>query len=295
MDNTQKFKVLLVDDEPQNIRNLFEVLNPDIYRAFVAINGRSAIDLAIKHLPDAIIMDWEMPEMDGMEAIKIIRVSDNIKDIPIIVATGKMTTVENLRTALETGANDYIRKPYDPIEIEARVNSMIRLRMEQQKIARLEKEIFQHTLDEINREMEINQQELTASKIRLFYNNKNIESLIAELQNLGELVNLDSEKKLTDIISSLKVNTATLNWKEFENHFGKVHPSFFTNLQKRFPGLTNNETEHCAFIKLNMTTSEMIAITHKNENTLKKARQRLKKKFGLGSDDSLYNFIKEIE
>jgi DNA-binding response OmpR family regulator len=133
MDNTQKFKVLLVDDEPQNIRNLFEVLNPDIYRAFVAINGRSAIDLAIKHLPDAIIMDWEMPEMDGMEAIKIIRVSDNIKDIPIIVATGKMTTVENLRTALETGANDYIRKPYDPIEIEARVNSMIRLRMEQQK------------------------------------------------------------------------------------------------------------------------------------------------------------------
>ena len=295
MDNTQKYKVLLVDDEPQNIRNLFEVLNPDIYRAFVAINGRSAIDLAIKHLPDAIIMDWEMPEMDGMEAIKIIRVSDNIKDIPIIVATGKMTTVENLRTALETGANDYIRKPYDPIEIEARVNSMIRLRMEQQKIARLEREIFQHTLDEINREMEINQQELTASKIRLFYNNKNIESLIAELQNLGELVNLDSEKKLTDIISSLKVNTATLNWKEFENHFGKVHPSFFTNLQNRFPSLTNNETEHCAFIKLNMTTSEMIAITHKNENTLKKARQRLKKKFGLNPDDSLYNFIKEIE
>jgi DNA-binding response OmpR family regulator/DNA-binding CsgD family transcriptional regulator len=295
MDNTQKYKVLLVDDEPQNIRNLFEVLNPDIYRAFVAINGRSAIDLAIKHLPDAIIMDWEMPEMDGMEAIKIIRVSDKIKDIPIIVATGKMTTVENLRTALETGANDYIRKPYDPIEIEARVNSMIRLRMEQQKIARLEKEIFQHTLDEINREMEINQQELTASKIRLFYNNKNIESLIAELQNLGELVNLDSEKKLTDIISSLKVNTATLNWKEFENHFGKVHPSFFTNLQNRFPSLTNNETEHCAFIKLNMTTSEMIAITHKNENTLKKARQRLKKKFGLNPDDSLYNFIKEIE
>jgi CheY-like chemotaxis protein len=262
---------------------------------FVAINGRSAIDLAIKHLPDAIIMDWEMPEMDGMEAIKIIRVSDNIKDIPIIVATGKMTTVENLRTALETGANDYIRKPYDPIEIEARVNSMIRLRMEQQKIARLEREIFQHTLDEINREMEINQQELTASKIRLIYNNKNIESLIAELQNLGELVNLDSEKKLTDIISSLKVNTATLNWKEFENHFGKVHPSFFTNLQKRFPSLSNNETEHCAFIKLNMTTSEMIAITHRNENTLKKARQRLKKKFGLGSDDSLYIFIKEIE
>ena len=295
MDNQYKYKVLLVDDEPQNIRNLFEILNPDIYRAFVATNGKIAIEQTIKHQPDAIIMDWDMPEMDGMEAIKIIRISDDIKDIPIIVATGKMTTVENLRTALETGANDFIRKPYDPIEIEARVNSMIRLRMEQQKIARLEKEIFKHKLNELNREMEINQQELTAAKIRLIYNNKIIETLIAELQNLGELVNLDSEKKLTDIISSLKVNTATLNWKEFENHFGKVHPSFFTNLRNRFPGLSINETEHCAFIKLNMTTNEMIAITHKNENALKKARQRLKKKFGLGSEDSLYNFIKEIE
>gem|GEM_PF-210982 len=295
MDTTHKFKVLLVDDEPQNIKNLFEALNPEIYRAFVASNGKSAVEQTLKHLPDAIIMDWDMPEMDGMEAIKIIRASDDIKDIPIIVATGKMTSVENLRTALETGANDFIRKPYDPIEIEARVNSMIRLRLEQQKIVRLEKEIIQHKLEEVTHEMEIDHRALTASKIRLIYNNKNIELLIKELQNLGELVDTADEKKLVNIISSLKVNTATLNWEEFENHFEKVHPSFFTNLHKRFPSLSNNETELCAFLKLDMTTNEMIAITKKNDNTLKKARQRLKKKFGLNSDDSLYNFIKEID
>ena len=295
MDNNHKYKVLLVDDEPQNIKNLFEALNPEIYRAFVASNGKSAVEQTLKHQPDAIIMDWDMPEMDGMEAIKIIRAIDDIKDIPIIVATGKMTSVENLRTALKNGANDYIRKPFDPIEIEARVNSMIRLRMEQQKIVRLEKEIIQHKLEEVTHEMEIDHRALTASKIRLIYNNKNIETLITELQNLGELVNIDSEKKLADIISSLKVNTATVNWKEFENHFGKVHPSFFTNLHKRFPDLSNNETELCAFLKLNMTTSEMIAITQKNDNALKKARQRLKKKFGLKPEDSLTSFIKEID
>ena len=295
MDNNHKYKVLLVDDEPQNIKNLFEALNPEIYRAFVASNGKSAVEQTLKHQPDAIIMDWDMPEMDGMEAIKIIRAIDDIKDIPIIVATGKMTSVENLRTALKNGANDYIRKPFDPIEIEARVNSMIRLRMDQQKIVRLEKEIIQHKLEEVTHEMEIDHRALTASKIRLIYNNKNIETLITELQNLGELVNIDSEKKLADIISSLKVNTATVNWKEFENHFGKVHPSFFTNLHKRFPDLSNNETELCAFLKLNMTTSEMIAITQKNDNALKKARQRLKKKFGLKPEDSLTSFIKEID
>jgi CheY-like chemotaxis protein len=129
------YKILLADDEPQNIRDLFEVLNAEHYRLFVASNGKSAVEQAIIHQPDAIIMDWDMPEMDGMEAIKRIKDIGVLKDIPIIVATGKMTSVENLQTALDAGATDYIRKPFDPIEIQARVNSMIRLRMERQRIA----------------------------------------------------------------------------------------------------------------------------------------------------------------
>ena len=137
MDKKPKYTILLVDDEPQNIKHLFEALNPEIYWAYVASNGKSAIELTLKHHPDVIIMDWDLPEMDGMEAIALIRANEAIKDIPIIVATGKMTNLENLHTALKTGANDYIRKPFDPIEIEARVNSMIRLRMEQQKIVSL--------------------------------------------------------------------------------------------------------------------------------------------------------------
>ena len=137
MDNNHKYKVLLVDDEPQNIKFLFEALDPEIYWAYVASNGRSAVELTLKHHPDVVIMDWDMPVMDGMEAITILRDNAAVKDIPIIVATGKMTSLENLHTALKTGANDYIRKPFDPIEIEARVHSMIRLGLEQQKAGRL--------------------------------------------------------------------------------------------------------------------------------------------------------------
>ena len=133
MDNTHKYKILLVDDEPQNIKFLFESLDTEIYRVFVASNGKNAVELTLKLHPDVVVMDWDMPEMDGMEAISIIRDNEAVKDIPILVATGKMTSLENLHTALKTGANDYIRKPFDPIEIEARVHSMIRLGLEQQK------------------------------------------------------------------------------------------------------------------------------------------------------------------
>jgi DNA-binding response OmpR family regulator/DNA-binding CsgD family transcriptional regulator len=295
LDSSGKYKILLADDEPQNIRNLFEALNPEIYRVFVASNGKNAVEQTIIHHPDAIIMDWEMPEMNGMEAIKIIRTTDEIKDIPIIVATGKMTHAENLRTALETGANDYIRKPYDAIEIEARVTSMIRLNLEQKKNIRLEKVMAQHKLDEATREMEINMQALTVSKLRLINNSKNNETLIGDLTNLSAHVDETGEQMISDIISGIKVNIAATNWQEFENHFEKVHPAFFTNLHKRFPELTSSESELCAFIKLNMTNKEILAITQKTDNTLKKSRQRLKKKLGLANDDSLYHFILEFE
>jgi DNA-binding response OmpR family regulator len=294
MEIITNYKILLVDDEPQNIKDLFEALNPDIYRMLVATNGKYAVEQAIKHTPDAIIMDWDMPEMNGMEAIKIIRHHDEIKDIPIIVATGKMTTVENLRTALENGANDYIRKPFDPIEIEARVNSMIKLNMEQKKSLELERELMQQKLDRIKQEMEINQQALIASKIRLISNSMYNESLIKNLQNIS-LTKNNVEKMIAQIISDVSTNDKSFNWKEFENHFEKVHPAFFSNLRKRFPDITTNETELCVFIKLNMTTKEITAITYKTEEALKKARQRLKKKFGLNIDDSLTNFIREVE
>lgn len=295
MELNNKYKILLADDEPQNIKNLFEALSSNVYRVFVAPNGMSAVELAIKHQPDAIIMDWDMPEMDGIEAIKIIRVSDVIKDIPIIVATGRMTTVENLRTALEAGANDYIRKPYDPIEIEARVNSMIRLNLKHQRIIELEKEIMQKEIDKINREYEINSQALTALKIRLLSNSKFNHLLVNDLQNICKLVDDITGKEICDIISKLKVSINCFNWKEYEVHFEKVHPAFIPNLIKNYPELTDSETELCTYMKLNMTTDEIIALTHKTKDALKKSKQRLKKKLGLNEERSLYKFINEVD
>ena len=288
-------KILIADDEPQNIKDLFEVLSQEQYRVFVVANGKEAIEQAIKHQPDAIIMDWEMPKMDGMQATKEIRRLEQTKNIPIIVATGKMTNVENLQTALETGANDYIRKPYDPIEIIARVKSMIRLHEHQLKIIGLEKEIMQQRLDELNREVETNNQALSVSKIRLINQCGKSEILIKELQALSVHIDKTGQGKLSNILSELKVNQTNINWKDFENHFEKVHPSFFYNLHKQFPDLTNNETELCTFIKLNMTSKEIMAITYKTENTLKKARQRLRKKLGLTGEDSLVDFVQNIK
>ena len=85
-------------------------------------NGKMAVRVAEEELPDIIIMDWDMPEMNGIMAIKQLQADERTKHIPVIMCTGVMTSAENLQLALETGAIDYIRKPVDTLELKARIN-----------------------------------------------------------------------------------------------------------------------------------------------------------------------------
>lgn len=126
---TSNIKILIVDDEPQQLETIvrvFEEFQKDyiIYRAF---NGKVALRIAEKELPNLIITDWDMPEIDGIGLIKALKNEDNTKDIPVIMCSGVMISSANLNTALEAGAADYIRKPLDPIELIARTRSMLNL------------------------------------------------------------------------------------------------------------------------------------------------------------------------
>ena len=96
------------------------------YLLFTANNGRDACRLAAIHLPNLIIMDWEMPEMSGLEALYRLKKNESTKDIPVIISSG-FTQAENVQKALEAGAIDYIRKPIENIELTARVQSVLAL------------------------------------------------------------------------------------------------------------------------------------------------------------------------
>ena len=125
----KRHTILVVDDKPDNLKIIVDFLKESgtLYTILKAPNGKIACKLAEKKLPDLIITDWEMPEMDGIETIRYLKAKQTTKDIPIIMATGVMTSVKNLETALEAGAIDYIRKPIDKIELTARVNSSLKL------------------------------------------------------------------------------------------------------------------------------------------------------------------------
>lgn len=294
MPNPNLYKILLADDEPQNLKYLFDTLSAENYQIIIAPNGEIALKLAIEETPDAIIMDWDMPVMDGLEATKQLRKKEQTKHIPIIMATGKMTSTKNLRSALNAGANDYIRKPFDTIEIIARINAMIKQSVEHKKNIELRATIAAQEIQFLKTKLEQNTSALSIAKLRLIENGEYQLKILNDLEELRSHVTESGEKLINQIVSYCKSSKVKINWQEFEVLFENVHPSFFDRLQTLFPALTKNEKKMSALIKLNLTTKEISIITNKNIDAIKKAKTRLKAKLGHESIKSLYDIIQSI-
>ena len=116
------YNVLICDDQPDIVNALKIYLKPEGYRLFTAANGREALDLVQHHDIHLILLDVTMPVMDGITAISKIREFSNV---PIILLTAKSET-EDMVLGLNVGADDYITKPFVPVEVLARVRSQLR-------------------------------------------------------------------------------------------------------------------------------------------------------------------------
>lgn len=125
--DTEGMKVLIVDDISQNIDILIKTLEPEKYNFSVAPNGKVALDISSRFLPDLILMDVMMPEMDGFEACKKLKEDDATREIPIIFITAK-NQPEDIDKGFALGGVDYIPKPFRDKEVLARVKAHLRLK-----------------------------------------------------------------------------------------------------------------------------------------------------------------------
>ena len=119
-------KILVVDDLPENVFMLQDRLEHEGYEVITAYDGKAAIDKALDILPDLILLDVMMPELSGLEVLKTLTKNPSTSNIPIILVTAK-SGAEDTKEGLEAGAFDYIKKPFNRIELVARVNSALKL------------------------------------------------------------------------------------------------------------------------------------------------------------------------
>jgi len=122
----QMKRILVIDDLPENVFMLKDRLEQEGYEVLTAYNGKSGIEKAQSELPDLILLDVMMPDINGFEVCKILVDDSRTSDIPIILVTAK-TDPEDIKEGLDAGAYDYIKKPINKIELLARVKSELKL------------------------------------------------------------------------------------------------------------------------------------------------------------------------
>jgi len=109
-------KILAVEDDLMLVELMRHRLESSGYEVITAENGKEGSFKAMAERPDIVLADIMMPELDGLEMIKIIRANSDLKDVPIIVCSA-LGREDDIKKAMDAGANDYVVKPYDSTEL----------------------------------------------------------------------------------------------------------------------------------------------------------------------------------
>ncbi len=212
-------KILVVDDLPENVFMLQDRLEREGFEVITAYDGKTAIDKALSNLPDLILLDVMMPEISGLDVLKTLTKEPSTSNIPIILVTAK-SGAEDTKEGLEAGAFDYIKKPFNRIELVARVNSALKL-VEAHKllIEAEQKNTFAATVVTANHKIkqpltlmslstaaikrELKKEELSKDSIlkRLAY----IESAVKEINDVLNQLNSIKKPVFADYVKNIKM------------------------------------------------------------------------------------------
>ncbi|HEX2721780.1 MAG TPA: diguanylate cyclase [Gemmatimonadaceae bacterium] len=139
---SSKKRILVVDDHEDNVEVLRARLEARGYDVQGAMSGQEALDVVNRWCPDLILLDVMMPDMDGLEVVRRLKADRALPFIPVIMQTA-LDSTERMVAGLEAGADDYVTKPINFAELEARVRSLLRIKKLQQELGEREKELSQ--------------------------------------------------------------------------------------------------------------------------------------------------------
>jgi signal transduction histidine kinase/DNA-binding response OmpR family regulator len=139
--NQDSSLVLIADDEMQTVVMLSRILEREGYRVCSAPDGKAALEAAQRLRPDLILLDFQMPGMNGFEVLQKLRENPLTANIPTIIVTAKARQPSDIARGLNLGADDFVQKPFDPGELMARARSKIRSRALEDALQRKSQEL----------------------------------------------------------------------------------------------------------------------------------------------------------
>ena len=212
-------KILVIDDLPENVFLLQDRLESEGYEVITAYEGKSGLNKAISEQPDLILLDIMMPDITGLEVCKKLVNNDETSHIPIILVTAK-TEAEDIKEGLGAGAFDYIKKPFNRVELLARVKSALKLSDARKQLIEAEKsKLFAATVVTANHKIKqpLTLMSLSAAAIKREISkeiisteaiNKRLDYITTAIKEINNILNqLHTIKKpvLSDYVKNIKM------------------------------------------------------------------------------------------
>ncbi|PSB14310.1 diguanylate cyclase response regulator [filamentous cyanobacterium CCP2] len=196
LQSTAQINILVVDDTLDNLRLLGKILESQRYTVLKSLNGRMALQAAHRNPPDLILIDINMPEMSGYEVCQQLKASETTANIPVIFISALDQVNDKVR-AFEMGGQDYITKPFQELEVIARVQNQLliqqqkrqlRQEIETRKQAESEAQQLNKILENLNANLERQVQTQTHLQQQLETANRNLQRL-ASIDGLTQIAN----------------------------------------------------------------------------------------------------------
>ncbi|MEA5623371.1 diguanylate cyclase [Nostoc sp. UHCC 0251] len=221
--------ILVVDDTPDNLRLLAKILELQGYIIRKSINGRMALQAAERHPPDLILLDINMPEMNGYEVCQQLKASKKTDQIPIIFISA-LDQINDKVQAFELGGQDYITKPFQELEVLMRVRNQLLIKQQHQQLIEQNQRLEHEIQERLKAEAEVRQLSLT-DELTGLYNRRGFFWLANQQFKIAQrtpmfccllFVDLDGLKQINDSLGheigdKMLVDTAQLLKQSFRD------------------------------------------------------------------------------
>jgi CheY-like chemotaxis protein/DNA-binding CsgD family transcriptional regulator len=220
-------------------------------------------------------MDWQMPGIDGIRAVEILKEDEATAQIPVIMITC-YSEKDYLEKAFQAGVVDFIRKPFDNIELLVRVKSVLAIR------------------DYYNKMVEAQKREAVAMSMQKVQSEEFRNKVISDLKHLKALCTENPSTTLDNIerlIRDIHSEGSASSWNQIEQRIKDTDQQFFRSIGEKHPNLTPAEMKLCLYLRMNLSTKEISGLTFQTYDSVRIARTRLRKKLNLGNDENLVGYI----
>lgn len=233
-----------------------------------------------------------MPEMNGLEFLKVAHQNEVWKYIPTIMYTGAMTGAAHLSEALQYGAIDFLRKPAEPIELIARIRAALYQKKLEEQRRTIEQKLIQQRNELLEKNNEMLRKETSNNLLLLARKNE----ILLEIKQQCQKVEPDDYPSFCKKISRFVDQSIREDdyWGNFLNKLEQTDPLFVKKMIEKHPTLTNNETKVCALIRSKMDTKSIANLLQVSIDGVKKSRYRIRKKLELPPAMKLDLYIRSL-